>query len=218
MKERPIIFTAESVRAIIDGRKTMTRRLCAKAMDHGEPATAVHPDGAGVGWIAWWGTHDVTAEQTKRLYPGAEGFTCPYGAVGSRLWIRETWARVYDVCPFDDGDPSHIEYRADGDPKRFPGEWPPETAEDPERPRWRSPWFLKRADSRIDLEITAVRVQRLHSISPVDVEAEGVLVNCDGSHGARSYFVKEWDRLNGKRAPWASSPWIWALTFKRICP
>ena len=217
MKERPLIFTGESVRAIVEGRKTQTRRLCKKAVDHGVCADSVHMDGAGVGWIAWWG-HAATAEETRKMYPGDSGFLCPHGAVGDRIWVRETWARIYDVYPFAEGDPSHVEYRADGDAGRFPGEWPPETREDAERPRWKSPFFLKRVDSRITLEITDVRVERLHSISWDDVKAEGVLVNCDGTRGARSYFVEAWDKINGKTAPWSGNPWVWALAFRRIKP
>jgi hypothetical protein len=218
MTDRPFIFTGESVRAILAGTKTQTRRLCTKARDEsGAWAASVHPDGAGTGWIAWW-PRPISAEQTRKCYPGDDGFPCPHGAVGDRIWVRETWARIYDVYPFGESDPSHIEYRADGDEGRFPGDWPSETRDDAERPRWKSPWFLRRADSRIDLEITDVRVQRLHSISPTDIEAEGVLVNCEGTRGARSYLVEEWDTINGKRAPWLSNPWVFALTFRRIKP
>ena len=193
MKERPIIFTGESVRAILDGRKTQTRRLCAKAIDHGVPALSVHHDGAGTGWIAWWGKFAVDAENTKRLYPGSDGFTCPHGAVGDRLWVRETFNA--DWC-------DHVIFKADGGSAIEEG-WSKE-------PRWKSPFFLKRKDSRIDLEITDVRVQRLTYATEKDARAEGFC--------SLDAMAVAWNAINGKRATWSSSPWVWALTFRRVKP
>lgn len=87
MKERPMLFNGEMVRAVLDGRKTQTRRVCKKAHSkHDGPADAVHLDGAGTGWIAWWGKGPHSAEFTVRAYPGADGFPCPYGVPGDRLW------------------------------------------------------------------------------------------------------------------------------------
>lgn len=198
-RRRGMMFTDESVRAILAGNKTQTRRL-----------VKIPTGAANVrGWTDYlkWGDYSG----------GPHGvIECPHGAVGDRIWVREAWARVYDAYPFCDGYPSHIEYRADGDPARFPGDWPPETADDPGRPRWRLPYFLKRADSRITLEITDVRVERLHDISPVDIRAEGVFVDFDGTHGAWSYFVEAWNKINGKRTTWASNPWVWVLSFIKI--
>ena len=212
MTERPLIFTGESVRAILAGTKTQTRRLVRLPgwmVRKGGDLERAWPDKL---WGVTPGLHVPCSEDDtqQRLYPPCD--------VGDRIWVRETWARIYDVYPFGESDPSHIEYRADGDEGRFPGDWPSETRDDAERPRWKSPWFLRRADSRIDLEITDVRVQRLHSISPTDIEAEGVLANCDGTRGARAYFVEAWDKINDKRASWSSNPWVWALTFRQIKP
>ena len=207
MKERPIIFTAESVRALLSGAKTQTRRLVKPQPSAGVRRSPFVPSGLEDGH--------------------GRGIRIPW-YVGDRLWVRETWAQIYDVAPFDDGDPSHIEFRADGDPERLPGEWPSEERDDPECPRWRSPWFLKRKDSRIDLEITDVRVQRLQNITEEDARAEGTPGDHsvhwpDGDPGTiydahKRCFANAWDRINGKRASWASNPWAWTLTFRRVGP
>jgi len=84
--ERPILFSEEMVRAILDGRKTMTRRVIKKAWDGFSWAGDVLP-AKETGWIAWWPKGD--AEFTKRAYN--EGFPCPYGQLEDRLWVKETW-------------------------------------------------------------------------------------------------------------------------------
>ena len=228
MKERPIIFTADSVRAILDGRKTQTRRLVKLPKWMERKGGELERAWADKLWGMTPGLHVPCSEDgtQQRLYP-------PY-EIGDRLWVRERFAHIYDVYPFGEGDPSHIEYYADGDPTRFPGEWPPETVDDPERPRWKSPFFLKRAHSRIDLEITSLRVERLRDITEADARAEGMQFHDGGGVGhsgwrhdvnygvvcgnARSAFATAWDKINGKRATWSSSPWVWVIEFKRVRP
>ena len=84
--DRPINFNSEMVRAILDGRKTMTRRIIKKVWDGFAWAGDVHP-AREIGWIAWWPKGD--AEFTKKAYK--DGFLCPYGQTGDRLWVKETF-------------------------------------------------------------------------------------------------------------------------------
>ena len=167
MTERPILFNGPMVRAILDGRKTMTRRIV-KA-----------------------GTRD-------------DWNACPYGVIGDRLWVRETWrcfgGREYE---YQQHQPSII-YRADDGPTHNEGGWRPSI-------------FMPRWASRITLEITGVRVERLQDISEADAEAEG----CTGDHradrdsDAAQEFRSLWNQINGKRASWDSNPWVWVVEFRR---
>lgn len=154
MRERPIIFTGDSVRAILAGRKTQSRRV-ARGLAH---------DGTR-----------LCAEQQA----------CPYGAAGARLWVRETWAGM-DAFAFvgahDVEPPQCVGYRADesaliwSDANRPPK--PADTTgwnwESP-RIRWRSPIHMPRWASRLTLEITSVRVERVQAISEADARAEASL-------------------------------------------
>lgn len=222
---KPIIFQDESVRAILDGAKTQARRIIQKAHDKhsGEWAGAVLPTRES-GWIAWWpGT-----QQYKR-------FVCPLGASGDRLWVRETFVLESNVedekPPFNDGRPIQqtgderdgfgwlqAHYRAT-DPA------PELSCDRHDGPccHWKSPILMPRWASRLALEITEVRVQRLQEITEQDARAEGFEPRPAG-YGDRGHviityrtgFVRSWDRINSKKHPWESNPWIWVLTFKAI--
>lgn len=129
---------------------------------------------------------------------------CPYGEPGDRLWVRETWAKPGEV-----GD--EIEYRADNP--------------DPLGARWRPSIYMPKGLSRIKLELTGVRVQRLQAISEEDARAEGAPALAEGVDDAAAFglrhtvgFARLWDSINLDRAPWAANPWVWALTFKRVTP
>ncbi len=213
MKERGIIFSAPMVRAILENRKTMTRRICKKAslpMKDEEPAFAVCAARES-GWIAWFGIPDPEIEEfTKKAY--AHGFPCPYGQPGEHLWVRETW-QIEFHSGFHD-----IRYKADNaivDPgtdiykieNRYC--W-----------KWRASIYLPRWASRILLEITDVRVERLQEISEEDAIKEGMCpihareVGCPGSEqGPIDDFAELWDSLN-KKFPWSSNPWVWCISFK----
>lgn len=189
MKERPILFSAPMVRAILDGRKTQTRRvlkMTGRASDALRCAEA--PEMIASGYARWF-----VAGQGWNAW-------CPYGTVGDRLWVKETIRRVAPVglgCAW---------FAADDEPTAI-DTWP-----------WKrdvlSAIFLPRGASRITLEIADVRVQRLQEISEDDARAEGVEPGMFGDH--RAAFAYLWEQINGKRAPWASTPWIWALTFRRL--
>lgn len=189
-RERPILFSGPMVRALLAGTKTQTRRTVRLA--DGDVLHFV--DGA-----PWLSNID-----------GMKKLACPYGAPGDRLWVRETWALLT-------GNGHRIVYRADADPPMTCG------GTEPVRDmKWTPSIYMRRQHSRITLEITDVRVERLTSISEQDARAEGCFVD-EATHGpcddsARDVFTDLWDSINGKRAPWSSNPWVWAISFKRVTP
>lgn len=226
MKERPVIFSGPMVRAILNGRKTQTRRIVSPAPTRKfycwpRPGVALFADG------------DPVVD-----YPDdCDEITCPHGAPGDRLWIREGFA-LAPLCEdpdSDDQDDWSVVYRADGDERPWRSSLEEDTLD--VKPPWRSPIFMPRWASRITLEVIAVRVQRLQEISEDDARAEGVELYTPphghispeqrvpgpgfdrarlGDQPHRLPFADAWDRVNGKRAPWESNPWVWALTFKRL--
>lgn len=200
MRERPILFSGSMVRAILDGRKTQTRR--GVKITHRTPglAACLMPP-AGL---------------SPRPRVAAE--LCPYGQPGDdRLWVRETWQ--HEAFPFGPYRPgAHVYYRADylDDPHGPDGEM----SQEGKYRSWRPSIHMPRAASRILLEITAVRVERLQSISEADAQAEGTL----GGHGAIpgypynatpvEHFRHVWDSINGPGS-WAVNPWVWCISFRR---
>lgn len=220
MQERPIVFNADMIRAILEGRKTQTRRPLIKARDEaGTWAGAVLP-AAESGWIAWWpGTEPGLSEFTKRAY--RVGFPCPYGQTGDRLWVRETWA----PC----GDGGAVWYRA-GVPAYRAGRWDGRSWEPfspiyglpiPRDIRWKPAIHMPRWASRLTLEVTDVRVQRLQEITDEAAAAEGVTAWRDTHPNHATTYVPEfrltWDAIYAKRClDWDAAPWVWAITFRRI--
>ena len=212
IEERPILFSAPMVRAILDGRKTQTRRVIkasatAGYSDKPSPASGrlVCKDGG-----AW-------DDNSRNTEPIAK---CPYGKTGDRLWVRETGAFKCKTAPI---------YRAD--------------LSDEEASLWKfSPSIhMPRWASRIDLEITDIRVERVQDISAEDAIAEGIESEhqWDGkppfAHDMgmwyRDYSKKEdvkindpvysfqtlWDSLNAKRGfGWSMNPWVWVVEFKKL--
>lgn len=188
MAERPILFSAPMVRAILNGTKTQTRRV-------------VKPQ-------------PVATRGSKKPWCSIEDLlkTCPYGQPGDRLWVRESgWERPERTPRMmregaDTWEPYY--YDADG--------WIDEDHADFKRWgfRRRPSIHMPRWASRIDLEITAVRVERLQDISEPDAKAEGVdpqfLL-------ARTGFVSLWESINGT-ASWDENPWVWVIEFKRVKP
>ena len=147
-----------------------------------------------------------------RRFPNQEG--CPYGTPGDRLWVRETFAQGVEGCP------GGISYRADHfDPK----------GDGPAHPmKWRPSIFMPRIASRILLEITDVRVQRLQEISEEDARAEGVTdfagrwwdgspVVCGKWNAPSEAFAALWESINGTGS-WEANPWVWVITFRRLEP
>ena len=180
MKERPILFSAPMVRALLDGSKTQTRRV------------VKHPLLCDLSFIVncgdgWWG--DEEGEVQAR---------CPYGQPGDRLWVREAWTThaCFDKVPPRDLTTRSIHYIADGEI---------------ETGKYRPPMFMPRWASRITLEITAVRIERLQDISETDALAEGI----DQDTCAPIAVYRElWEQING-HASWDLNPWVWVIEFKK---
>lgn len=211
MADKPIIFSAPMVRALLDGRKTQTRRVLKPQPDAPD---ATFNGVFGLTNYASFAPFCGGASQLIRL---------PY-APGDRLWVRETWSgeHVFRMMPpasrpvgFDLGEGNaafrdNIWYWADGGPEF--GDW--------ERPR--PPIHMPRWASRMTLGVTEVRVQRLQEISEADARAEGGppshpsidRVSRDFGYAdfPRSWFAQTWNTIHGPDA-WDANPWVCALTF-----
>lgn len=207
-----IIFSDPMVRALLEGRKTQTRRV-ARLNAAGRVARAGknwHPDD-----------------------PDAV-LACPYGRVGDRLYVKEAW-KYADWT--DDGHPL-IEYRSGGDQWRedVPEDWSDRvldiwaTLSDPENyaidaraadRRWRSPLHMPCWASRSTLELTATRIERLQDIAGADAIAEGIqcpaptVTPADHAHDCVCAYRDLWDSIHGPDS-WAANPYVWVLTFRRI--
>ena len=208
MKERPIIFSAPMVKAILAGRKSQTRRILKPqpSAHHGiAKCWGTSPDGVEFGekyvWTECGPDYPDGPEDERRS---------PYGVPGDRLWVRETHCPRY----FDDGKPG---YRAD---------WSSAAADLCPEPKWKPSIFMRRHDSRITLEVTDVRVERLQTITEADAIAEGTERHVCGalkySHpgccGHVRAFELGWDSINAKRGSWASNPWVWVVSFRVVQP
>jgi len=183
--ERPILFSSPMVKAILEGRKTQTRRALRdqQPVDFGSAKYGAH--------LVRRDVHDHGKLVGHRMAP----VRCPYGQPGDRLWVRET---------FND-DRKETIYRADGD---MPGEWFDAGS------KWRPAIHMPRNRSRLTLEVTGVRVERVQSISDADVLAEG----CEERLGRHvPAYIQLWDSLNAKRGyGWEKNPWVWVVEFKRV--
>jgi len=194
MKERPILFSGEMVKAIIAWQKTQTRRLRGLNKINSNPdihAKACQ-DGGG-NWVFWYPDRPGLEEATKKLYPNGEGIPCPYGKVGDRLWVRET---------FCDNGGGEYEYKATS--YSHAGSWSPSI-------------HMPRRASRITLEVVSVRAERLQEITEEDAQSEGVkplLPVADERY--RPAFRNLWDQINGENSPWDLNPWVWVIGFKPV--
>jgi hypothetical protein len=225
-RKRPILFSAPMVRALLDGSKTQTRRVVKPQPAHDQimprewsKVTRHNPNaiyGDGLGWVAT----DKSGNPHE--------FRCPYGQPGDQLWVRESFApRTLGAWPILETAMQPI-YRADGD-----------------RPEWKNIWkpsiHMPRWASRITLEITSVRVERLQGISEADAKAEGIkrganfpgwyrgpllgdsagLQQAGGREGKiptafpRLAYRSLWEQINGPGS-WDANPWVWAVEFKRL--
>ena len=194
MKERPILFSAPMVRAILDGRKTQTRRVVKP-----QPSQELLDDYAQIRRER--GVQKDDAEMLSECLP------CPYGFPGDRLWVRETWAR-------DDEDGA-LMYRADVGCDDDANAWERGRIEGVSRYRWRPSIHMPRWASRITLEITDVRVERLQDIGEEDAEAEGIpRSDVSPPDMGRFAYQQLWESINGPDS-WAANPWVWVIGFKR---
>ena len=195
MKERPILFNAPMVRAILDGRKTVTRRVV-KPQPAGEIRRG-EPDFNH--WIdtKYWERQN----QKENRGIGTRGFACPYGQPGGdRLYVRETFGHFERNENFAPG--CEVFYRADGE----------SLAVEP----WRPSIHMPRWASRITLEVTGVRVEKLQEISRGDAMAEGCpFPNMAKGDDPRHWYTALWEQING-HGSWEANPWVWVIEFRRL--
>lgn len=221
--EYPIVCQADEVRAILDGRQTQLRRLVTPMrgkqsgwLTHDLIQSVPHGEMINGGWQMHHPRAGTRYDGVDVEYNSPAGWVrSPFGGAGDRLWVRETWNHPPDMVPH---------YRADPESDR--PEW---------RRSWRSPTQMPRWASRITLEVTDVRVQRLQDISDEDARAEGVDWSAPHPYGeiwdddredprevgypsaggsfARDNYRRLWDSIN--RTPWATNPWVWVVGFRR---
>jgi hypothetical protein len=200
MKERPILFSAPMVRAILAGTKTQTRRVFKV---EGQPITSADES------IQQWEDGSFHYESANAL---SGPYACPYGQPGDQLWVRETFSKIEGQSrPWIETDYRATYNHGDrlGDHLSVGKGWKPAI-------------HMPRAASRIDLEITRVRVERLKDISREDAEAEGAIswsMECPSRVGAgpTTAFRALWNSINGDGS-WAANPWVWVVEFKRVKP
>lgn len=217
MKERPILFSAPMVRAILDGSKTQTRRVVKmpKIWERQggklDANSTFRDQGFGDGEYLHVAIDDGSVQ---RVY-------CPYGQRGDQLWVRETWQG-----PLLDSDEQEAQFDEDGpDAFKKPGFCAYRATddldavdEDGKDLGWRPSIHMPRWASRIQLEITGVRVERLQDISEQDAWAEGCEGYDDDVTGGQSgygEFVALWEAINGPGS-WEANPWVWVIEFRRI--
>ena len=247
MKERGMIFNSEMVRAILDGRKTQTRRIMKVQPESNQLGLLLITDSTKHSDIGkyHWAESNATGNHVR-----SKLFSSPFGAVGERIWVRETWATLGNedgccvdwednLCKGDERSAARI-YRASCEQR--PGDyglwsipddayWKPHTKEHKFEGAWRPSIHMPRWASRILLEITDVRVERLNAISEEDAEAEGIdmealydsqdCYDCIADHnmtgrptvtGAFKYL---WESIYGEDG-WKANPWVWVIEFKRV--
>lgn len=207
MKERPILFSGPMVRATISGQKTVTRRVM-KPQPQKAPVDVVD------GVPSWDSPTNYAGEVQMNTQHGKP---CPYGKPGDRLWVREAWAQINVAQALGE---SWVVYRECDNRTDYGGPWKPSI-------------HMRRRDSRILLEVTDVRVERLQEISWEQALDEGIgdhRFDCDrpvepdgypacscGSVGYVDAFAELWNSINGPAA-WDANPWVWVVEFKRIEP
>lgn len=246
MKERPILFNGPMVRAILEGRKVQTRRIVkipdfVKDEDGDNDMTTVAFLEKGAETPGFW------AWMTEYPEEGGVPINCPYGQPGDRLWVRETWKYCCTQRSFPN-NPNHehtIEYQADSrkitysrpDDSGLPKQRKQRDDEDyyEDYMEYLNKWWrasrpsihMPRWASRITLEVTGVRVERLNDITEEDAKAEGVYFDGRRYHfmkgkgaglvHAKSAFATLWRSINGT-CSWNENPWVWVVEFKRLQP
>jgi hypothetical protein len=235
MKERGIIMSGGNPSAILEGRKTQTRRIA---------------KGAALEWLE-------PGMFTREYVASPENHLCPYGQPGDRLWVKETWwqPEPYSYGTLPSGEPmsgprsyskyAPVLYASDGNPLNTPNQHYPDglrgglfSAPDPYAIWKKRPSiFMPRWASRILLEIATVRVERLQDISEADAKAEGIYgAHIENGWYWRNYMLSDeeaecspmltspiesyrslWESINGAGS-WDANPYVWVIEFKRVAP
>jgi hypothetical protein len=242
MKDKPILFSGPMVRAILDGRKTMTRRTVKPQPPAGSKVWR------GQDGLWRWATNQSDTPIAWDGTPDTGLIPCPYGPVGRRLWVKETWSP--DHRAFYPHFP--VVYRVDNpihDSEIEGGKVYSPEAKEWFQFRWRPSIHMPRWASRITLEVTGVRCERVQEISEEDAECEGcpecpdcqgvnwsrwgrgarddALSNaaggmpwstcfgaCEGK-SAKEWFAELWQSINGPGS-WEANPWVWVVEFRRL--
>lgn len=223
MTEGPILFNAPMVCATLDGTKTQTRRVVASQPSDGWTfdtppefgrITSSHPKNGRFGAFI---RRDLGTD-----FPQLDLIPSPYGMPGDRLWVRETWSTDFaGHYPHD-----RVWYAADDDRRLeietrdgVRGIYSPESGRHVPF-RWRPSIHMPRWASRITLEVTSIRVERLQGISYEDARAEGWNPMADDRKNPnpldpKSWFVNLWSQINGPDS-WTANPWVWVIEFQRV--
>lgn len=227
MKERPILFSAPMVRAILDGTKTQTRRVVKlpPAPDHLGQWEATTIGGGGV-----YDQHGRKIPHQGAIWHTRTGkvLCSPYGQPGDRLWVKETYrfldsfdkdsaTTIAELC-LDAHYPkpwAPVQYEADGARDNWMHVGTPPHDGPPKAGKLRPSIFMPRWASRILLEVTSVRVERLQDISEADATAEGTphSLNFPSSRTAVENYAHLWECINGDGS-WAANPWVWVIEFQ----
>jgi len=207
VSKKPILFSGEMVRAILDGRKTQTRRVM-------NPEPPLFYLGAG-GW------YPHSEHSKKKHYVNKEHFLkgvpvdfSPYGQPGHKLWVRETWWKIPEPTPKelrDGADTWPLAAYPATDNNEDYLEWGWKRKPSIHMPRWAS---------RILLTVENIRIERLQDVSEDDAIQEGCSYQIKDSkyfhRSARGAFMLTWNRINAKRGyGWSANPWVWVVTFRR---
>jgi hypothetical protein len=224
VKERPILFSAPMIRAILAGSKTMTRRVV--KLPHNNPLGVWEPTTVGGKGVYFDVLKTKPAPEMAAIWHTRTGdcLTSPY-RVGSTLWVRETFQPFFadgvDYCDVDwkTGEGYKIGYPATDGIGEFID------LDDNISQACKPSIHMPRWACRIELEVTGVRVERLIEISEADAKAEGVTLpegfssGFEGINGRehRIEFRALWESINGAGS-WEANPWVWVVQFKRIKP
>jgi len=241
---RPVLFSSAMIRAILAGAKTQTRRIVKPQPPHScryeingafSHALCLADDPSRPGGLAF-----VPPTATSRDHRLA----CPYGRPGDQLYVREKFRCV----AWDEDANTTMEYAADGAQRYIDDDGPDDPLFwcDRQCSRWsrikgariegegeseqwvldegaQIPWqpgiHMPRWASRVTLEVTSVRVERVQAITGADALAEGVQTLYGpllSERGAREAFERLWDQINGKRATWEANPFCWVVSFERV--
>lgn len=209
MRERPILMSTEMVKAVQDGRKTQTRRVIKNIPPRENGTQYDRSEIHGPELFT-----PAVIDKSGDIQPGAEifgiyddygdwGFKCPYGQPGDRLWVKETWAAD---CTCENPDCNGVIYKAGYTGKLMPYAWKPSI-------------HMFRRHSRITLEITDIRAERVQDISLGDISKEGIEVrySVDWVDFMYKDYQFLWNSINAKRGySWELNPWVWVIEFKRL--
>jgi hypothetical protein len=198
MRERPIIFNREMVRAVMEGRKVQTRRAVKFPLRDKDLGC------------------ELSGNELAGEVSGGNYRNCPFGAVGDRLWVRETFSVVPRTAyAASEGVQQVIRPDDNHDAAIFRSGWEHSSV----GIRWRPSIHMPRWASRITLEITGVRVERLTALSDDDARNEGCPAqlphNPEDQHQARTWFRGLWSEIYGEES-WQANPWVWVIEFKRV--